>query len=166
MEQAAQALESAKALEEKARDEKAHASDSSKEMIAGEAAPPSRTSSPQRRPEQASAASSARPRKHRSRHRPAPSDSPDNDPHDKHIATGDADQPPTLEAHVLRDYDDQAEVEEIERLIQMGVLVEPVPGEGGPKHHLCHDLEGRQRHVVEKGKAGGEAIQMGHRHGG
>ena len=52
-----------------------------------------------------------------------------NDQHDKHIVTGDADQPPTLEAHVLRDYDDQAEVEEIERLIQMGVLVEPVPGE-------------------------------------
>ncbi|CAE7231548.1 RE1, partial [Symbiodinium microadriaticum] len=43
-----------------------------------------------------------------------------NDQHDKHIVTGDADQPPTLEAHVLRDYDDQAEVEEIERLIQMG----------------------------------------------
>ncbi|CAE7850085.1 unnamed protein product [Symbiodinium necroappetens] len=52
-----------------------------------------------------------------------------NDQHDKHIVTGDADQPPVLEAHVLRDYDDQAEVEEIERLIQMGVLVEPVPGE-------------------------------------
>ena len=74
--------------------------------------------------------------------------------HDKHIVTGDADQPPTLQAHVLRDYDDQAEVEEIERLIQMGVLVEPVP----KKKHLCHDLEGRQGHVVEKGKAGGEAI--------
>ena len=52
-----------------------------------------------------------------------------NDQHDKQIVTGDADQPPTLEAHVLRDYNDQAEVEEIERLIQMGVLVEPVPGE-------------------------------------
>ena len=79
VEQAAQALESAKALEEKARDEKAHASDSSEEMIAGEAAPPSRAGSPQRRPEQAAAASagtkpapSGPTRRHRERHRPAP----------------------------------------------------------------------------------------------
>ncbi|CAE7559810.1 true [Symbiodinium microadriaticum] len=60
--------------------------------------------------------------------RMATEDDEENDPRDKHIVTGHADQPPTLEAHVLRDYDDQAEVEEIERLIQMGVLVEPVRG--------------------------------------
>ncbi|CAE7221970.1 RE1, partial [Symbiodinium sp. KB8] len=164
------ALESAKALEEeKARDEKAHASDSSEEMIAGEAAPPSRAGSPQRRPEQAAAASAGTKRKaeeaqeeaqtgtkrtseeaqteaqtstkrtHEEAQREAQTSAKrtheeadlddsnqamsirrGNDQHDKHIVTGDADQPPTLEAHVLRDYDDQAEVEEIERLIQMG----------------------------------------------
>ncbi|CAE7635982.1 unnamed protein product, partial [Symbiodinium microadriaticum] len=187
------------ALEEKARDEKAHASDSSEEMIAGEAAPTSRTSSPQRHSEPASAASAGTKRKaeeaqdeaqtgtkrtaeeaqgeaqtstkltHEEAQREAQTstkrtheeadladdsqpmsirrvgtvdaewytgdatqmateDNEENDPHDKHIVTGDADQPPTLEAHVLRDYDYQAEVEEIELLIQMGVLVEPVRG--------------------------------------
>ena len=47
----------------------------------------------------------------------------------KHIVTGNADQPPELAPEALKDYDDMAEVEEIERLIDMKVLVEPIVGE-------------------------------------
>ena len=47
----------------------------------------------------------------------------------KHIVTGNADQPPELAPESLKDYDDMAEVEEIERLIDMKVLVEPIVGE-------------------------------------
>ncbi|CAE7411360.1 unnamed protein product [Symbiodinium sp. CCMP2592] len=54
---------------------------------------------------------------------------PDDKQSPKHITTENADQPPDLDPETLQEYDDMAEVEEIERLIGMGVLIEPIAGE-------------------------------------
>ena len=47
----------------------------------------------------------------------------------KRLETGNADTPPDIDAQTLQDMDELAEIEEIERLVKMGVLLEPVNGE-------------------------------------